>query len=294
MGAFIIVLLITRVARNWTGYDARGSLIAFGIAAVLTIGLGSIGFADGSLTPLQVLPWVALGYGKFCLALLIVDLDTAKRLKANPSYLEERPRFGFTPTLAWIPSVAVVALGTAVSFLLPQPVAQVDSAVTSEWQTLESADGRFTVSLPGRPEEASATQPNSTGRPPIVVHSYELEQGDAYYILQWMRFDDAHIDPSATVERVLESTRNGMLTNTGGELLDGGFHEHGGWPAMDATIRVIQAADTIVGRARVVLAGRTLYTLLAFGAADAPGSRFVDSFRVLAASDDFRLPRRPP
>jgi len=292
MGAFIIVLLLSRVARRWTGYDARGSLLALGITAVVSIGLGSIGYAEGPLTPAQVLPFVALGYGKFCLALLIVDLDTAKRLKANPAYLKDRPRFGFAPTLAWIPAVAVVALGAAASLALPQPGLPAGSAGPVEWQSLESADGRFFASLPGRPAETSASQPNPTGRLPTVVHSYQLERPDGYYTIQWMRFEDAHIDPSATVERVLESTRDGMITNTAGQLLDGGFVEHGGWPALDATIRVIDAADTVVGRSRIVLAGRTLYTLLAFGAADDLAQKFFDSFQVLEAYDSFRLPRR--
>lgn len=308
MGAFIITLLITRVARKVVGYDARGSIIAFLIALGITIGVGVFGSSSDTITPLQQLPFIALGYGKFCLAFLIIDLDFAKRLKANPDLLETVGRIKPSPTTAWIPAIVVIVIGAIVSFMLPgaspnwlASAARSSSAPPSQaaappaaitWQEVSSTDGLFTVWMPGMATSSSEVQENPTGRPAMRTHLFQVDLVDSTYGLTYVRFEDSQIDPSATIERVLESTRDGMLRAVSAEIIEQRQIDYQGYPALDVVFSVPVSSKTEIGRSRIVLAGRTLYNLLAFGGSDATANRFLNSLLVTATSDAFRLPQR--
>jgi len=302
MGAFLIILLINELVRKRFGYGVRGSLLAFGIAAAISVPAAAFGFSDGSVTPMQQLPFVALGYGKFCLAFLVMDLYNARKLEADPAFLRTRGRLGFRPSIAWIAAVLIVAVGAALSYQLPQPVDgsrsernPLAATSNSDWRTIESPNGLFRAQFPGEPAVDSTTQLNPTGRPPVMAILLSMESSEAYYALQHMTMSDAHVDRTATVERVLESTRDGMIRGMAAQsarLLSNRPMMHEGWPALEAAFEVHDSAATFHGRARYVIVGRTLYTLLVLGASDAATSRFLDSFHVVAASDTMRLPRR--
>lgn len=301
MGAFLAVYLINEATRKALGYGLRGSVWAFVISLVITIPLASWGFADGDITSLQVLPWVALGYGKFSVAFLIVDLYNARRLQQDPSSLRVRGRFGFPPSEAWYPAAIVILAGGLASYMLPQRSAatrnnnSLSEPASADWQSLASPDGLFLAKFPVTPEADSALQPNPTGRPPLTVRSFTAATSTAYYSLQCLTFSDAHIDPSATVERVLESTRDGMIASMSqqaGRLQGSRYSLHQDWPALEVSFQGTEGGETIRGRSRIVLVGRSLYTLLAVAAPDSDATRFFDSFQVLRAFDERRLPRR--
>jgi hypothetical protein len=242
-----------------------------------------------------------LGYGKFCLAFLVVDLYNAKRDQNELPGATIESFSGVRPNIAWVGAAGIIAAGAALSFALPQHAAGVEpvrgNTLTAEveWKPLMSAEGLFSVSMPGVATETTRTQENPTGRPPIQVHNFEVNQPSSWYAVQYLRFEDTHIDRSATIQRVLESSRDGMMRNMaaqGGTLIDSRVIEHGAWPGLEVSFRVPTGRDTVRGDARIILAGRTLYTLLGIGTPQSDWSRFVESFTIERASDTFRLPNR--
>ncbi len=166
------------------------------------------------------------------------------------------------------------------------------ASVPAAWIDVRSDDDRFRAQFPTAPKRSSEIHQNPSGRPPVVVHSFQAETGHAIFALQFMRMEDAHIDPSATVERVLEGTRDGMLKNTGAQLLSERRLKHQGWPALEVIASVTEENQTVRIRGRFVMVGRRSYMLMVVGATDADAARFFDALVVSAPEDDFRLPHR--
>ena len=306
MGAFLAVFLVTRLLRKVVGTDVRGSAIAFVLGSAICIGLASFGFSSDTVGPLQVLPWVALGYGKFAVACFIVDLDTAKRIAKDPNYSSTLGRLGFKVTPAWLPAGLVIVAGGAASFAAPSPLDSA-SAVSSEepahqtappspqgdeWTLLKADDIFASVMMPGVATRASQTVPNPTGRPPMTTIYYEAATPRASFAVLFMKVDDAHIDPSATIERVIEGTRDSMLKKSGATVQTERWFEYQGWPALEVNSTMIDAGQPVHIRSRIILQGRRSYVLIAASAPESDSTRFLQSLLLSPPEDDFRLPHR--
>jgi hypothetical protein len=307
MGAFLLVWMINRVALG-KRYTQRASLVAFSIACGITIPLASFGFSTDAITPLQQLPFVALAYGKFALALLIIDLYNAKQVAASSAFLEKRTRLGFPPSPAWAAALVVIAAGAGASFLLPQssststvePPAQVASTPAASddgfdaWELVSPPDSLFTASFPAEPtfEESSTPSPRTGGTLP--VRSWALDRGTHYFALTEMRMGPSDIAPDATIERVLEGSFSGVLNawkanNMTYNIANKDFEQYGEWPALKAKVVVLAGADTMTARLRIVLVGRQLYSLVAISPDASLAERFFGSFEA-RATDSQRLP----
>jgi len=200
-------------------------------------------------------------------------------------------------------SVLVILLGISVQAQTPPPppVAEYNPA---NWKEFISAEGGFTVSMPGVP--ANSSEPIDTAVGQIVIHLYVLttklgEYGVSYSDLP-VKTDDA-----ALVRRVLDGSRDEILGN-GAKLLN----------ENDVTVdgilgrELIFEKEGLVGRHRMFLVNGRLYALILTAAPNVafnngrPGSnpgdrtdlyettcsRFFGSFRFIKRSAATSLPEQ--
>ena len=147
------------------------------------------------------------------------------------------------------------------------------------WSEYASDDGRFSVLMPGSPDEQ--TQAISTPVGSIDLHIFMVEKPDIAYMVAYSDYPQVVVE-KATTDEVLEGARNGALAKIQGRLLSEdviSYDEHSG--------REIEftAMDGIgLGRAVILLADNRLYQVLAVGAKDSfpknDVKRFIDSFEM--------------
>ena len=150
------------------------------------------------------------------------------------------------------------------------------------WEPFTSEEGGFTIKMPSEPEHQEHDVPTAVGN--VIAHMYmasDEETGAAYYAA----FNDF---PAAEaideVDTLLDSARDGMLANTGAELVSETEVE-----VPKGTCREIEAASEFAGqtvnvRVRVLLLDSRLYQ---YGAIVLEGS--VDSSDIDNFLDSFEL-----
>ncbi len=153
---------------------------------------------------------------------------------------------------------------------------------TSEWSHLDSAEGRFSVSMPSKPEPTSRVVDTAVGKLPLYTF------GSATRVAQLIvSYADYPSEPSdaAQYEKVLDGVRDGVLKGLDADLLIETRITLQGHPGREW--RAIKAAGDveIVFSWKVYLVGRRLYQLGAATTkadAEAPEvERFFNSFQLL-------------
>jgi hypothetical protein len=107
-----------------------------------------------------------------------------------------------------------------------------------------------------------------------------------------MKFDNDQIDRSATVERMIESTRDGMLGKTAARLIGQRWSDYQNWPSLDFSGETSVGNQTAKLQCRVILQGRRMYNLLVVNGIPADIQRFLNSVELAPPADAFRLPHR--
>lgn len=226
---------------------------------------------------------------------------------------------GLKSTLAWAAAAAVIAAGFLVSYFLQRcspnassrpeeqdamhslPEGGATLAPQSEptptptgdgWVLLAADDAHVQVSFPGVAHRTTETTANPTGRPPITSIQYQVDLDESSFALLYVRFLDSHLDPSATVERIVESTRDGMLRKTGARLLSQRWFEYQGWPALDMHAELLAEGRHFGMDCRIILEGRRHYSLMAINGSQEDVHRFFESLRLALPDDSLRLPHR--
>ncbi len=165
------------------------------------------------------------------------------------------------------------------------PVSGGSGASTSvdEWQTFSSAEGGFTLLLPGNPQEQR--QPVSTAAGSADAIMYITEVGGTAFGVGYSDFPGsaAKADPQA----VLKGARDGAVKNVNGTLVGEKPIELAGHPGLEIAVEMPAGAAVPGGaiyRAQLYLVGNRLYQVIyvALKKGDDPDDyqKLFDSFQL--------------
>ena len=166
-------------------------------------------------------------------------------------------------------AVTILAITMVRSWLRPEP----------EWAPFDSEDGGFAVLAAGAPAHRVRGE-DVQGRA-VDSHFYAFSRGGVEYAVTYMDLpmdDPLDADPGNLLSQACEA----LVARSQGDLVDSRAVALGTHPGRSCQIR---AGDGSVLRARVILAGRRLYSVLAAmpedsGALEQEVEAFVASFRL--------------
>ena len=149
------------------------------------------------------------------------------------------------------------------------------------WTEFTSAEGAFSVLMPGTPAEQTQAQDTDLG--PIDVHMYTFEGGDVAYLIGYNVFPAAVIDAS-TPAAILDGARDGQVETVKGTLVNESEITLGTYPGRDLEIQVEGSDGASSLRTRLFMVGDRLYQLVVAGPKGQSTSpdtiKFLDSFKL--------------
>ena len=150
-------------------------------------------------------------------------------------------------------------------------------ALPAGWQTYESAEGRFRVYMPSKPELTVGKRSTIVGS--LDENHYEAVRGEAFYLVEvrdlprvasWLMTDAGLLDRSA--ESLIDHSR---AENIQEERIT-----QNGYPGIDLSFDAGNHSG-FFERARILLVNRRLYVVITGAPASAPDTymkTFIDSF----------------
>jgi len=150
------------------------------------------------------------------------------------------------------------------------------------WSEFSSAEGAFSVLMPGAPTEETQTQDTEMGA--IDVHSFTFEQGGVAYLVGYNIFPAAVIE-AASPAALLNGARDGQAKAVNGTLVNEQEITLGAYPGRDVEILVENSDGTSSLRSRTFLVEDRLYQVMVVGPKGQSSSpdtiKFLDSFKLL-------------
>jgi hypothetical protein len=168
---------------------------------------------------------------------------------------------GSTPTQAGLTSPQAI------------PQTSADTAAQGElvWQEFLSAEGQFSVRMPGTPITQTRAAPNGT-----ITWSHGLELKDGAFVV-------LHIDASTAHLRDFDTVVKELSDKFGGTLLTESEFTLGGATGKEFEMELSRPKEGFLS-ARVVAANGRLYQILALGSharkSDPDVQKFLESFRL--------------
>lgn len=191
--------------------------------------------------------------------------------------------------VGFIGPVVLTAVVAACGGGAAEPATPAGPAATPDplagWVTFSAPDGSFSVRLPGEPETQIETVPTDAGD--IEVAMYLAESSDRMTMVAHNGFPVAVAEVIATgdetvIQSMLDSGRDGAVSNVSGTLQDEKQITVSGFPAREFTFSVDASAsptgDAITGIARVILVKDRLYQLISMTTADETDPAVVQAF----------------
>ena len=153
---------------------------------------------------------------------------------------------------------------------------------SSEWVKYTSAEGRYTVSLPGQPKVTTQEATAATGDKFQQYLASVTEPGDVAYMIGY--FDEV---PGTIFSADL--ARDGMVKRIDGTLLTETPISLQGYPGREMRVSTTPSSgDGYIVRARFYEAEKRIYVLqfifpksLESNALNAKGTKYLDSFQVV-------------
>jgi hypothetical protein len=153
-----------------------------------------------------------------------------------------------------------------------------------ELKTFRSVQGRFTVRVPGVPEEQAQTAKPGDTSP--VTHTFILGDEAAAYIMTYTDFSAEQVS-KAKPSAIITSARDGGINNVKGHLVSESDITVNGFPGRDVIASVPLGDKQGSARFRIVLAKTRLYVVLYVGPAGTESSAqindYLKSFQILDA-----------
>ncbi|HXC72376.1 MAG TPA: hypothetical protein VN644_20480 [Pyrinomonadaceae bacterium] len=157
----------------------------------------------------------------------------------------------------------------------PNAPASVPDASASGWVRITNDEGRFSVLMPGTPEDKVETTPSEHG--PYTTHLSILRQTDTVFLIGWVDYD-----PSFNFNRTaeLEANRDNFVKGVNARLLETRSTRIDGFAAIEFTAE----NENRVFKSRVYMVGRRPYQLVIGSPKGSDDSviinRFFNSFKV--------------
>lgn len=146
------------------------------------------------------------------------------------------------------------------------------------WQET-TGDGKFSVYLPGKPQESTKTV--TTGIGPLELHLFVLDKDESRYIVVYNDFP-MDLQKAGAVDTVLDSSSKGVVKGFGGKLISEKKITLQGNPGRE--LKIASASGKRLLRCRNYVVGSRLY----YVEISVPNSEY-DSKDTLAFLDSFRV-----
>lgn len=130
---------------------------------------------------------------------------------------------------------------------------------TSALQKFESKDAGFSILLPGQPTEQTKSVDSAIGQLNLI--NFELNKGDTYYIISTTDYP-ASVFESATLDQLLDSARDGAVSNAQGTLIK---EEKILVDKFPGRLLEVGLAGSQTIRAKFILAEKRLYQIVIVG-----------------------------
>jgi hypothetical protein len=149
---------------------------------------------------------------------------------------------------------------------------------TANWRDFSNTEGKFTVRMPGAPKEETNTIKTDSGE--ITIHLFGIPIGDTDYIVAYSDYPtDLVVSKGPT--GILDSARDGAISNTKGTLITDESIELNGFPGK---LLIVGSPDGKgIAQAKIFLVGNRLYQVFVAAEKDAAYSEenlaFLDSFQ---------------
>lgn len=142
-----------------------------------------------------------------------------------------------------------------------------------------SDEGRFSVSMPGKP--GKQTQNISTAVGSIAMHMFMVEKKNIAYMVAYSDYPNEVIEES-NPEEFLDAAKKGAMQNIGGKITKEEHIAFGEDPGRELNFSAKGGKGK--GRVVIVLSGNRLYQVLAIGLnvqyPDQIVKKFIDSFEI--------------
>ncbi|MGI8924297.1 MAG: hypothetical protein ACR2HJ_09730 [Fimbriimonadales bacterium] len=148
-----------------------------------------------------------------------------------------------------------------------------------KWNTFRSEDGRFTVTMPGRPDGSRKMVKGDAAS--VKLHVFMASTESESFVVTYAdyeRFDGNR----ANVDRILDAARDGAVANARGSLISEKKIMIGGRPGRSILFTTGTGKHI---QEKILLVNNRLYQIYvvsnAGGAESADAKRFMKSFRVI-------------
>jgi hypothetical protein len=150
------------------------------------------------------------------------------------------------------------------------------------WSEYSSAEGAFSVLMPGTPTEQTQAQDTEMGT--IDVHSFTFEEGDVAYLVGYNVFPAAVIG-AASSDSMLDGARDGQVNAVKGTLVNEQKITLGAYPGRELEIQIEDSDGTLSLRSRTFLVRDRLYQVMVVGpkgqSTSPDTTKFLDSFKLM-------------
>lgn len=177
-----------------------------------------------------------------------------------------------------LPTATATSSPTTKPTATPTPTtANIDIA----WQDYQSTPGRFSLQVPGKPQEQSQEQPTETGT--VKVNMVITEANNSGYFVGYADIPDKSAAP-VDVQKSLGESIKSSVANINGELKSEQEYKLGTFPCrdFDATGKV-QTTDVIM-KGRFCISENRMYQVFALGSKEnletKDVERFINSFKI--------------
>jgi hypothetical protein len=151
---------------------------------------------------------------------------------------------------------------------------------TAGWKEFRSAEGSFSVLMPGIPEEQAQTIDTLAGA--VDAHLFVLAAEDAAYLVSYSDYPKIVVQQS-NADDILDGVRDGEAANVRGALLSEQIISLDDYPGRELKIDTLDGKVTL--RSRIFLVNNRLYQVVAVIPKDHPTSdknidKFLESFTL--------------
>ena len=156
----------------------------------------------------------------------------------------------------------------------------VAQSASTDLKPFDSAEGKFSATLPGKPVVSSQDIPTPIGK--IAMRTYMIETGKNATAVLYCDYPEsiAKADPN----KVLDGARNGAITSIKGKLVEGKSVKMGEIPGRAFEYEMRRNGVSMVGRCRLYLDKSRLYQVMVIGTPDFARSetstKVLDSFKI--------------
>ena len=155
-------------------------------------------------------------------------------------------------------------------------------SIGGRWEKYSSADGRFSVHMPGEPIGNKVIIDTDFGRTYLYIYMLNKKDDDFAYSVSYFDYPLGVLQEK-TIDRALDDARDGAVANIGGVLVNESKISMGKYPGREITVDVANGVAFV--KIKLFLANKRLYQATVTTSKEKSTSnnlrRFLKSFEIL-------------